>query len=120
MPDMFSGATPEIFKNAESLRESQTHAEEVLWEELRNKKLGVKFRRQHPIAKYIVDFYCYKFKLVIELDGEYHNNKQQKSNDDFRTQELRSLGLKVIRFTNAEVLNNLSGVIKSIRETISS
>jgi len=70
-------ASAKIFQHAKALRRSSTEAEERLWVELRNKKLkGLKFRRQHPIDKWIVDFYCHEKKLVIELDGSVHNEKE--------------------------------------------
>ena len=76
------GASPEIFKRANSLKKEMTPAEKILWGELRNSKLdGHKFRRQHPIGKFIVDFYCHEKKLVIELDGGIHNNVDVKERD---------------------------------------
>jgi very-short-patch-repair endonuclease len=115
---MFYGATPDIFENAKLLRNKQTPAEKKLWDFLNKNKLGVKFRRQHPIATYIVDFYCHKLKLVIEVDGAYHLDEEQNSQDDVRTKELNQLGIVVIRFTNEEVLGDIGKVVKSINEQI--
>jgi very-short-patch-repair endonuclease len=81
------------------LRRKQTHSEKLLWHQLRNRELhGLKFRRQVPFSPYIVDFYCAELKLVIELDGNSHNDRREydKSRDDY----LRSIGLHVIRFKN--------------------
>ena len=76
--DMWKGATPRIFSNAKKLRDNATDSENILWEALRNKRLdGYKFRRQHPLAIYIADFYCHELKLVIEVDGGYHQTKEQ-------------------------------------------
>lgn len=115
---MFYGASPEIFENAKELRNRQTPAEKKIWENLNRNQLGVKFRRQHPIYSYIVDFYCHKFKLVIEIDGEYHNCEEQISLDNDRSEELQYLGIKVIRFTNSEVLNDIDVVIQKIKKVI--
>lgn len=112
---MFQGATSLIFKRAESLRDRMTNAENILWEELRLNKLNAKFRRQHPLSKFIVDFYCHKYKLVIELDGEIHLRKDIRENDQAREKEIIRLGLKVIRFKNIEVLKSIDSVICQIR-----
>jgi very-short-patch-repair endonuclease len=82
------------------------------------KKLGVKFRRQHPIKKYIVDFYCHAGSLIIELDGGIHNSKSQREYDENREFELIEFGLEIIRFTNDEVLHNLPEVLEKIKSRI--
>ena len=113
---MFYGASSEIFQTAEVLRNNMTQAEILLWEALKgNKLMDTKFRRQHPISQFIVDFYCHKHKLVIELDGSIHNLEEQKERDVGREAMLKDLGLTIIRFTNYEVENNLSTVLASIR-----
>jgi len=113
---MWKGASAEIFSRAKHLRENMTDTEIKLWEELKNKKLlGHKFRRQHPISNYIVDFYCHKLKLVIEVDGGYHNNLEQLELDKARTEILEFQDLKIIRFSNEEIFKNLSGVINEIK-----
>jgi very-short-patch-repair endonuclease len=72
-------ATPKIYGNAKTLRQTETEAEKLLWQQLRSKKFnGLKFRRQHPIDKWIADFYCHEKKLIIELDGAVHNDVEQK------------------------------------------
>jgi len=115
---MFYGASPTIFKYAEELRKNQTLSEEILWNELKGKKLGVKFRRQHPIYKYIADFYCHEKKLVIELDGEYHLDSDQKDYDKYRSGDLKEFGIQVIRFTNDEITTELENVITKIKQKI--
>ncbi|MGC1203720.1 MAG: class I tRNA ligase family protein, partial [Flavobacteriaceae bacterium] len=92
-----------------------TEAEKVLWECLKTKQLdGYKFRREHIIDEYIVDFVCLAKNLVIEVDGGYHNNAEIKEADKFRTENLEDLGFRVIRFTNEEVIGNIDNVLKKI------
>ena len=110
---MFYDASPEIFRRAEELRNNMTEAEKVLWEKLRKSQLGVRFKAQHPIEIFIADFYCHKAKLVIEVDGEIH--KFQKEYDQGRVAELEKYGLKIIRFTNYEVIQNTDQVIENIK-----
>ncbi len=118
---MWTGAPTSIFLKAKELRNQMTLSERQLWSELeKNKLLGVKFRRQHPIGIYIVDFYAHKFKLIVELDGKYHQNKKQQILDNERTAFLEFNGLKVIRFKNDEILENLATVIQRIKNEISS
>ena len=112
--DMFYKARPNIFRKAEELRNNMTEAEKLLWERLSNKQLGVRFKAQHPIERFIADFYCHSAKLVIELDGEIHN--QQKEYDIGREAEMKKYDIKVIRFTNHEVFENIEGVVERIRE----
>jgi len=116
---MWKGAKPNLFSKAINLRENMTETETILWKDLKSKQLlGYKFRRQHPISHFIVDFYCHKLKLVIEIDGEYHNQKEQLKLDQERTKLLEFQGLKVIRFSNVEVSSNLSKVIDEIKNRI--
>ena len=112
---MWRGAPSQSFSNAQKLRENMTKAEKLLWDKLKNNQFhGLKFRRQHPVNKYIADFYCHKLELIIEIDGEYHNTKTQKVYDDLRTQDLSFQDIKVMRFTNDEVENEMNKVLKSI------
>ena len=111
---MHAGAKPELFRFAEQLRVNMTEAEKKLWEFLRLKPEGFKFRRQHPFDRYILDFYCHKAKLAIEIDGKYHDIPEQKKLDETRTIEIENLGLKEIRFTNDEVMNQFEVVKNSI------
>ncbi|MCV9388502.1 endonuclease domain-containing protein [Reichenbachiella ulvae] len=114
---MFFGASPIIFERAKELRKHMTAAESLLWDYLRKKKLkGLKFRRQHPIANYIVDFYCHSIKLVIELDGSIHDLDSVKENDIEREEHLKSLGLWVLRFRNELVQNKLHVVLTQIED----
>ncbi|MFA5931765.1 MAG: endonuclease domain-containing protein [Candidatus Paceibacterota bacterium] len=98
---------------ARYLRKEETKAEKMLWQELRNKKLGIKFRRQHPIDKFILDFYAPEINLAIELDGSIHT--ENKEYDKMRTEHLKSKNINVIRFWNSEVENNLKKVINKIK-----
>ena len=99
------------------LRKSLTSAEAFLWNELKGKKLeGRKFRRQHSIGNYITDFYCAQENLIIELDGEVHNNAISIENDDKRTTFLNDKGYTVIRFENKMVFENLPSVLQEIRD----
>ena len=117
MPEirLYHDVCPEVFALARELRKEMTLAEKKLWGELRQKQLnGFRFRRQHPVGRYVVDFYCYSADLVIEIDGMKHSSRIQKRYDDERTCELEELGLIVVRFTNDEVLQNLDKVIDKI------
>ncbi|MFV5703610.1 endonuclease domain-containing protein [Flavobacterium sp. XS2P12] len=117
--DMWKGASPQIFSNAKKLRENQTAAEEKLWLAVKNNQIeGYKFRRQHPLSIYIADFYCHALKLVIEVDGGYHLDEEQRLLDEKRTSNIEFQGLKVIRFTNEEILLQLPEVIDKIKAFI--
>ena len=100
------------------LRQESTEAEKILWQELRNRKLGEKFRRQYGIGNYIVDFCCAIKKLAIEVDGEIHNEDEQIFYDQDRSKTIEELGYKVIRFWNNEVKNNIDNVLDKIRNEI--
>ena len=114
---MFYGAKPHIFEKAKMLRKNMAVAEEILWEQLRGKKLmGLRFRPQHPIDIFIADFYCHPLKLVVEVDGGIHKTKEQREYDLGREGELENWGIKVIRFTNEEIGNNITQVIKEIEQ----
>ena len=105
---------------SKELRSQQTEAENQLWIHLRRKGLGVTFRRQHPILDYIVDFICLPKRLIIEVDGGYHNKIDQQINDASRTIRLEGIGYKVIRFTNEQVLSDVQSVLKTIKEQLNS
>ena len=116
---MWKGAPSSSFAKAQHLRQNETHAEKLLWERLRNNQLGgIKFRRQHPVHIYIADFYCHQFKLIIELDGGYHNNEEQKRKDEERTETLKLHDLCVIRFRNEEVEHDIDEVLNIIKNKI--
>jgi len=106
--------TKEKLQRAKELRHDMTPAEKLLWQELRGNKLGVHFRRQQVIAGFIVDFYCHKADLVIELDGSVHEGSEQKVSDAERDKALREMGLRVFRFKNEDVIGNLRGVLEKI------
>jgi very-short-patch-repair endonuclease len=100
---------------ARQLRKNQTPAEQLLWSRIRRQQiLGVQFYRQKPIAGYIVDFYCFSAKLVIEVDGSQHYEPDAIEYDTQRTKTLESLGLHVIRFSNAQVMQELENVLAVI------
>lgn len=97
----------ELKQRRKELRKNMTKAEYMLWRHLKNKQRGYKFRRQHNIGKYIVDFYCRELKLIIEIDGDVHCEDKQKEKDVIRTEELEKLGLRVKRYTNLDILHNI-------------
>ena len=107
-------------KHAKDMRKFSTEAESALWEMLRAKKLGDKFRRQHIIDDVIVDFVSLSKMLVVEVDGGYHNKPEVQQADKIRTEYLESLGYKVIRFTNEEVLGNTEKVLSKIQDALNS
>jgi len=114
---MFFDASASTFKNAKQLRKNLTETEGILWSHLSKKKMkNLRFRRQHPIASFIVDFYCHKAKLVIEVDGPWHLNEDQIYSDNKRTSELNSLGVKVIRFSNDQIRYRIKEVLDEIRK----
>ena len=116
--NMYYGANPMLFKLAEELRGRMTAAEEILWNRIRANELDFNFRRQHPILYYIADFYCHKVKLVIEIDGGYHEEIETKIYDKSREDNIKEFGITVIRFTNEEVINNIEGVLSKIKEIL--
>ena len=96
------------------LRTNMPKPEEVLWQKIRRKQLGVKFRRQHGIGRYIVDFYCAELNLVIEIDGDSHFSDEGKEKDTIRDSFMETLGIKVLRFTNEEVMKQTESVLERI------
>ena len=108
--------TKEKLQRAKELRRNITPAEKILWNELRANKLGVHFRRQQVIAGFIVDFYCHRAALVIEVDGDVHD--LQKQEDARREKVLLEMGLKVVRFKNDEVVRELPEVVEKIKEFV--
>jgi len=108
-----------LYEYAKALRQNPTNAEELLWQQLKNKKLGgLKFRRQHAISKFIADFYCHEKKLVVEVDGNVHDLTEVKENDDARQGWFNEIGLKVIRFTNEQIITGMHKVLKEIKTHI--
>ena len=105
----------DMHNNARNLRKDQTPAERLLWSRLRARQVsGCKFRRQHPVDKYILDFYCREAHLTVEIDGGQHADDEHKRKDDLRTSIINGKGIRVIRFWNNDVLENLDDVIAEI------
>ncbi len=94
------------------MRKNATPQEVILWARLKNEQLGYKFRRQHSFGKYIADFYCREKDLIIEVDGSQH--LEQKEYDDKRSEFLENQGIKVLRFWDNEINNNIDGVVEKI------
>ena len=106
---------PAILARARELRRPMTPQEARLWQHLRSKQLyGIKFRRQHLLDRFILDFFCYQHQLVIEVDGGHHAQPEQQDYDLARTEWLEGRGLKVIRFTNRDIDTNIEGVLQEI------
>ena len=106
---------------ARRLRRRPTNAEEILWACLRNRRsTGAKFRRQHPLGRYIADFYCQEAALAIELDGGGHEIAAQAEYDAIRQDELEQRGVKVLRIKNAEVIDDLTATLNRIVEVLKS
>ena len=115
---MFEGASFLLFEKAKDLRKRMTKAEEILWMHLKKGISGYKFRRQHPIATYIADFFCSRLKLIVEVDGSVHNISEVISNDITRQTDLENLGYTIIRFTNVEIFEQVDKVLNKISESV--
>jgi very-short-patch-repair endonuclease len=114
---MYFKAKPGTLETTSILRKNMTFSEMLLWEKLKGKQIfGLRFRRQHPINIFIVDFYCHAVRLVVEIDGEIHD--QQEEYDDGRSAEMEKFGIRVIRFTNNEVEENIEAVIDRIKMVV--
>ena len=114
---MYFGATPDVFHKAKKLRNLETMAENILWSRLcSNQVLGLHFRRQHPINRFIADFYCVRLKLVIEVDGSIHDRPENKAYDIIRSEILNNFGITVLRFSNEQIIYEVDGAIKKIKE----
>ena len=110
-------ASASAVQRPKELRKEQTHAEKILWEHLRARRFeDTKFRRQHPIGKYVIDFFCYEAKLAIELDGSVHRGREEE--DRWREQVIGTHGIKFLRFNNDEVEQDLPRVLERIREAL--
>ncbi len=115
--DFYFNATKETVVRAKELRKTMTKTEAILWEKLRNRRLaGLKFRRQHPVEIFIVDFFCPEKMLVVEVDGGIHLTKNQREWDENRAHEIEKYGIKIIRFTNEEVENEVIKVLMEIKK----
>ena len=117
--EKYKTAHPDIYsllkENAQEQKKSPTEAEKCLWEMLRAKKMGHRFRRQHIIGDFIVDFICLPLNLIIEVDGKYHNTHQQQEADYIRDSILNQAGYTILRFTNEEVIGDIDNVIRRIK-----
>jgi leucyl-tRNA synthetase len=100
------------------LRKKATAQENLLWEKLRNRKLGYKFRRQHSVGGYILDFYCKEKRLLIEIDGEIHQTKENKEYDEVRDKYFRELNFKILRFKNYEIEKDTEKVVEKIKSCL--
>lgn len=109
-----------MLERRRELRKRSTVQEKKLWEELKNKKLGCKFRRQHSIGGYVADFYCAEKRLVIEIDGSYHDTVEYKEYDKVRDTFLHSLNHKILRFKNEEIDAYLEETLKKINLSLKS
>lgn len=108
---------PQLRERRRNLRMKSTNAEELLWQELRSGKLKFRFRRQYSIGGYILDFYCPRQRLVVEVDGSIH--ERQKDYDEIRDKYLLQLDYKVLHFTNQEIETNLKQVLAVIKHNFS-
>ena len=100
---------------ARQLRREMSAAETVHWKYLRNASAGYRFRRQHPIGPYVLDFYCYELNLCIELDGGVHDEPMADRHDEVRTEYLNSQGITVLRYSNDAVFSHPESILESIR-----
>ena len=116
---MYYNASDTVIKLARDLRMHPTEAEKTLWHAISKGQVGVKFRRQHPIDRFIADFYCHEARLIVEVDGGYHLHHTQREHDENRSAEVALVyGLKVIRFTNEEIMTKTNEVVEKIKEEI--
>ena len=110
---------PRLKQIARTLRNNMTLAEILFWQQIKNKQLlGYDFHRQKPIGEYVVDFYCPKLKLVIKIDGDSHEGREEA--DKIRQEQIETLGLTIIRFQDSDIKNNIEGVLEQIQEWIES
>ena len=115
---MHYGATMEIFQIAERLRRDMTATEKIIWGRVCKNQLGVRIRRQHPVWKFIADFYCHEVKLIIEINGGIHLRPENKEYDISRDTILKEFQIEILRFTNDEVINGPELVIEKIKRVI--
>lgn len=112
-------AIPNSFENARILKKNMTFAEILLWEKLRNRRFqNLKFRRQHPISRFVADFYCHEKKLVLEVDGPIHLSIESQEYDENRSFEIEKLGIRILRFKNEEAEKNMEYVLGRISDLI--
>ena len=117
MGTLHQGARASTRQHAKQLRHATTNAEQKLWSLIRNRQLkGKKFRRQHALANYVLDFYCNECKLAIELDGNFHTQTETKNYDELRTLSLNEQEITVLRFWKEQVLDEPERVLRKISE----
>lgn len=109
---------PYLKELSRELRKNSTIAEILLWEQLKQRKLGFQFHRQVPMDVYIVDFYCHELMLAIEVDGSSHDNEEAVELDFERQNRLEKFGVKFLRFEDVDIKNNVENVVKYIEEYI--
>jgi len=114
MPVYVTKQSSQKVRYARALRQRMTETEEKLWQELRNRKLGCKFRRQVPLGLFIADFCCLEHQLILELDGKIHDEQEER--DALRTKHLQNSNFRIIRFRNDKIKNHLPGVLHMIKE----
>ncbi|OGY47292.1 MAG: hypothetical protein A3J65_03100 [Candidatus Buchananbacteria bacterium RIFCSPHIGHO2_02_FULL_45_11b] len=108
-----------IMELRRTLRKDSTEAEKILWKYLRGSNFpGYRFRRQYSVDSFILDFYCPRARLAIEIDGEYHNNDEVKEYDKARQEYIEDLGIRFIRFDNQEILNKINDVLSNIKKNL--
>jgi len=106
-----------VIELARQQRQNLTKTEQIMWSKLRNKQLeGYRFRRQHPVYRYILDFYCHKTMIAVEIDGDIHTNRIEY--DNYRDEFLNCIGIITLRFSVSEVLNNTTKIISVIRHEL--
>ena len=108
----------EIFQIAERLRRDMTATEKIIWDRVCKNQIGVRIRRQHPVWKFIADFYCHEVKLIIEIDGGIHLRPENKEYDISRDTILKEFQIEILRFTNDDVINGPELVIEKIKRAI--
>jgi very-short-patch-repair endonuclease len=112
---MFKYNNPALKSRRQTLRNNSTEPEQILWYYLKNKNLnGYKFRRQYSVGAYVLDFYCPKIRLGIELDGDSHFTAKAQTYDRIRDKSIKDLGIKILRFTNIDVQENVEAVLEEI------
>ena len=110
----FEKTSPRLLKLARALRRRRTDAEGAVWQLVRRRQFGAKFRRQHPIDPYVLDFYCHELRLAIEVDGGGHSHARSRARDLERSASLEAQGIRVVRFTNTEVLQETESVAEAL------
>ncbi|OGY36119.1 MAG: hypothetical protein A3E36_00860 [Candidatus Andersenbacteria bacterium RIFCSPHIGHO2_12_FULL_45_11b] len=117
MPQVYT--RKDIKPTRSALRKRMTAPELVFWTAIRSRKLkGYKFRRQYSTGRYIIDFYCPKVRLGVEIDGDSHFTNNQKQYDALRQEYINALGIKILRYTNDEIMKNLNGVLEDISKCL--